>query len=799
VSTYEIQVIDASYSIEGDLAVIELFGKTKEGVSVSVRYEDFHPYFCMLKKEKMLDILKQDIKDEIISVETIERLYRGEKTEFYKITIKTPPLIKKIRERYSGRILLTSADILYALRFYYDFDLGLCIRVSGEKIDHEEYSTDVVLKATEVEPISDEDTFTVPYTIMSFDIECSIKEDTLLTIAAIVKKDNELIERIFVGDEDYIIREFERFVIDTDPDIITGWNIDNYDIPQILKRADENKIAHPLLSRNKHPLRQHSRFWRATGRVIADGWWQTKLIKRPKKETLNAVAQQILGKKKLEIEAKNIDHHWATEREKVMKYCLNDARLALEILIEIKAIDKGFNIGAISKLPLGFALENRTSQLIDSLVIREADREGYAIPCTQPKKDNEEKIEGAYVHQMKPGIQKWVCVLDFKSLYPSIIIKNNLCFSTYSNKGTIQTPIGAKFLSPEIKRGIVPRIMNELIEKRGRIKKLLKKSKTPQEKDFYDGLQYAVKVLANAHYGIFTSSFYRFTNKEIGASITAYGRELTKSIIEKLTEEGYEIIGADTDSAFILSPFNNLEDSIKFGEEISRRFTLSGYTLEFEKIFESFFSHGAKKRYVGKLAWPEEEIFVRGYEMRRTDAFDTQSETLEKVFNLLLEGKPEEAMNYAREVITDIQNGNIAVAKLVISKTCRPFELYKFPERMPNVQTAQKLIAMGYTFTPGSKVSWIVTDSNTTPSEVEPYLDGVPFHFTPDWEYYAERVAKTVARATEAFGWDFAFLIAGRAQDTLKITGTIHARTKKPKKRKKKSKDLSKTQQLLDI
>jgi DNA polymerase I len=589
---------------------------------------------------------------------------------------------------------------------------------------------------------------------------------------------------MFIGDEAYIIREFERFVKDIDPDIITGWNIDNFDIPQLIKRADKNQIEWPMLARNQHHLRQHSRFWKATGRVIADGWWHTKLIKHPKKETLNAVAQQLLGKKKLEIQAKNIDHHWATEKEKVIKYCLNDARLALEILLNVQAIEKGFNMGTISKLPLSIVLENKTSQLIDSLLIREAERENFAVPCTTMTDDDDEdtSIKGGYVHEIKPGVRKWLVVLDFKSMYPSIIIANNLCFSTYSKDGTIITPIGAHFLDPSVKLGILPRIMRNLQMKRDQIKKLMRAY--PENKEFYDGLQNAVKILSNAHYGVFTSDFYRFTNKDIGASITAYARKLITSIIEQLIEEGHEVAYGDTDSIMVQSPYNNLEETVQFGKDLSKRFTFSGYTLEFEKVFESFFSHGAKKRYVGKMVWPEQDIFVRGYETRRTDAFDLQSDTLSEVFNLILDEKPREAMNYARGIISEIKKGNVEMTKLAISKTCKDFSVYKKPQSMSSVQCAQKLMAMGYPFNPGSKVTWIVTDGHVSPAMVEPYLDGVPFKFTPDWEYYAERMATTIGRATEAFGWGADFLSAGKEQDTLDSTSEIPIAVKSKEKSK---------------
>jgi DNA polymerase I len=318
----------------------------------------------------------------------------------------------------------------------------------------------------------------------------------------------------------------------------------------------------------------------------------------------------------------------------------------------------------------------------------------------------------------------------------------------------------------------------------------------PEQKEFYDGLQNAVKILSNAHYGVFTSDFYRFTNTDIGASITAYARKLITSIIEQLIEEGYEVAYGDTDSLMIQSPYKNLEETIQFGKDLSKRFTFSGYTLEFEKVFETFFSHGAKKRYVGKMVWPEQDIFIRGYEMRRTDAFDLQSDTLSEVFNLILDEKPREAMNYARGIISELKKGNIEATKLAISKTCKDFSTYKRPQTMSSVQCAQKLMAMGYPFNPGSKVTWIVTDGHVSPAEVEPYLDGVPFKYTPDWEYYIERIATTIGRATEAFGWGADFLCAGKEQDTLDSTSNIPISVKSKEKPKSTTTGIHQTKPL---
>jgi len=255
-----------------------------------------------------------------------------------------------------------------------------------------------------------------------------------------------------------------------------------------------------------------------------------------------------------------------------------------------------------------------------------------------------------------------------------------------------------------------------------------------------------------------------------------------------------QILLHNTDSLFVQSPNDELNATVEFGTEVSERFSKEISAMEFEKVFESLFSHGKKKRYVGRSVWPVEETIVRGYEIRRTDSFELQSRVLSDVFEKILDGTPEEGVRVARETVSRVLSGDVPVEELVISRTCKPFSAYKDPDSQANVQTAKKLMALGYDFIPGMKVSWIVTDSKKTPQEVEPYISGRPFEHKPDWQYYASRIAQTAARATEVFGWGERDLMTGSQQATLFDT-TFYSPTpsksgEKPKKSAKKNLDL---------
>jgi DNA polymerase I len=373
------------------------------------------------------------------------------------------------------------------------------------------------------------------------------------------------------------------------------------------------------------------------------------------------------------------------------------------------------------------------------------------------------KIEGAYVHSIKPGLYHWIVVLDFKSMYPSIIIANNMCFTTLSPDGEHRSPIeGVRFTTVEEGKGLLAGILEELMVERDSIKAKMKAGKTEEERNYYNGLQEAVKILMNSFYGVFASSFYRFTNRKIGESITAFARENIKAVIRDLEDEGISVIYSDTDSVFVESPHEGVEPNVEFGQGLARKYSRYGGTLEFEKILDPFFTHGAKKRYVGRVLWPEEKTLVRGYETRRTDSFDYQIEALENIFDSILEGDTDSAIQSSKEYVERIRNGDVDTSALVISRSVKDRKSYANPDGLVHVRAADKLKALGEDFVPGMKVSYVIVESSgKSKQEVEPWLTGKPFEHKVDYEYYARRVAASLARVTEVFDWDEAALLRG--------------------------------------
>ncbi|HLB67167.1 MAG TPA: DNA polymerase domain-containing protein [Thermoplasmata archaeon] len=776
--SFDVRIITASYRrqpVEGpedvQEPVIQLFGRTREGASITIEYSGFKPYFYVIAPPQALrGAFARDTQ--VAAFEDVTLEVEGRPTPCARVVLRQPWKTPEYREkaRKFGSTPL-EADIPFQHRFIYDMDLGAAVRVHGTREDSAgRYTTELFLIAERFESC---EPFRPALRILSFDIENSIRDRHIFCIGVVYREAGEIKTRILTGNEKEIIERFVKLIDELDPDIISGYNIDGYDLPVLIERAAKHGMPNLRLARD-HSTFFHlgERFWRLDGRILTDVWWAVKAEMRPKQETLDYVAKQLLHEGKHELERRKIDEEWERDRDKVIRYCINDAELSLRILERVRRIEKTLDLAAVSKLPLEDVLHGRTSNLIDSILIRAANRAKVAVPMMKMRGGRVEQIEGGYVHSLQPGLYEWVISLDFRAMYPSLIIENNICFTTVSSSGTIASPTGAKFLSADVKKGLLPVILANLMKDRQDVRTRMKEATDPQMKEFYEGLQAAIKVLMNAFYGVLASSFYRFNDPKVGASITAFARERIKGIIGELEADGVKVVYADTDSVFFQSPTPNLEASRDFARKTAERFSRGRISMEVDKIYETLFSHGRKKRYAGKVAWPEEiggQMIVRGYEIRRTDAFDLQSEAQRRVFEKILDRDQDGAIALAKQIVAEVRAGAPAledlkrdpIEALVISRTVKEENRYVNPNSMSNVIAARKLGEMGEEFMPGMKVSWIVTDSKRSPMEVEPYVSGRAFERRPDWEYYARRVAQTLAYITEAYGWDEKALFTG--------------------------------------
>ena len=835
---------------------IELWCRSKSGHSVLLLVHGLNPYLEISDPKTNSDSISP-----ILSLESVSedwrvigsplpignKLYEGKEKPHWRVFVKDTTIVRKLRSELSAQGWnVTSSDILLVHRLLMDCDLGPHISFSGEVLWANERAPKEISRIEDVDSASERikelggaglypvdlimscnvsdlnrvEPFPTPFVTFSYDLETSVKHNTILCAAAVIDRSGERTIHEFTGSEREIMEGLTRLVRDEDPDFITGYNIDNFDLPRTQERSEENSNSFseqssmfgwgrvPLTNkeigmkkpgRRLFPQRQQNRVWRISGRIPLDAWWQARQTLSPQRESLRYVSNLLWpeqdDKQKLDVDASQMDIEWANRPEEVMEYCVRDTILPLDILERLKSIPRKEALASVSSTTVETASAGTTSQWIDSLVVRLADRNRVAIPMTNRTTGRREQIAGGYVHEVEPGVKNWVAVLDFKSMYPSIMISNNICSTTLIRDSTTDpshfcSPItNTRYLSKDERIGLVPLLLQDLMNSRDKYKKAYSQALENGDEDeafLNDQLQYAVKILMNSFYGVFASSFYRFTHEKLGASITEWARYNITEIINNLENDGYDVVYSDTDSIFVctMSEDNTpakkpdsgsellawqsaKEETIKLGEELANQFTKEGAELEFETALSAFFSHGAKKRYVGRVIWPREELLIRGYEVRRTDSFSILSSTMTEMFELILEGDEEGAINLAKSVISEVQQGKIPASDLIVSRSCKGTwdkkygkwvfdKIYANPDSLPYVRAAKERISRGLQFTPGMKVGYIITNSSTSPMEVKAWLvdeiGGEPPK--PDPQYYVNRLAKSLGRITSALNFD---------------------------------------------
>ena len=868
----EMCIISGSYrSGEGKppRTTVELWCRARSGHSVTLLVNGLRPYVVIALPGKprpaseansALDYLRS--RDWAVNVSPIGDKWTQDGIKpHWKVEVPQPWMITSgpnIRKILKESWEVSSADILFERRLLLDYDLGPHISACGEVLWAGErapievrdddtsdrtvaagriaeaggsglYPTDMVVSCT-LEDLAKVDPFRTPFVSFSFDLETSIQSNRILCAAAVIDRGGERSEHTFQGDEGDIMEGLTSLVHSEDPDIITGYNIDNFDLPRMEERADvlagRSKMEAttlfgwgrvPMLQseakpRRLFPSRRQNRVWDIAGRIPLDAWWQARQTLRPQRESLSYVSKLLWpedeDKHKLDIDASQMDREWAERPEEVLEYCVRDTILPLDILDRLQSVARKEALASVSLTTVETASTGTTSQWIDSLVIRLADRSDVAVPTTISGPRRRDQIAGGYVHEVDAGISPWVVVLDFKSMYPSIMIANNICSTTlvrddttddsYSVSPTTQT----RYLSKENRVGLVPHLLEQLMQSRDRHKAALAEARAAgdeAEAFLQDQLQYAVKILMNSFYGVFASSFYRFTHPDLGASITEWARHNIRGIIAQVEEDGHEVVYSDTDSIFVRSPVDKQapikrpededeslsewegakRDALQFGERLADRFTREGAELEFETALSAFFSHGAKKRYVGRVVWPREEMLIRGYEVRRTDSFALLTRTMTDMFEMILDGEEWDAVEMTKSVIDDVKARRTDVADLVISRSCKGTlrrdgsvdftKVYDNPDGLPYVRAAKERIRRGLPFTPGMKVGYIVTNAKMSPMTVEPWLVDEIGEKAPkyDPDYYARRLAKSLGRITEAFGWSETELLSGSRQQSI--------------------------------
>ena len=754
-------LLDTDYIIEKGISKIRLWGKSADGKN-GVIFFDSDPYFYVLPSdikrakseiERALEKKKLRIK----GIEEVEKKLNGELRGFLKITCLLPQDTQKVRdaikvlEKERGGTGSVIDEYEYAINFYRRFLIdkridGNCwLEIEGEK-KGTDYRVDFAINARKINVLED---ISIPeLKVLAFDIETfEIAGKKRIVMASFYGRD---FKRVItdqkasypdwvdlVKDERELLQGIVKTFQGYNPDIIVTYYGDSFDFQVLNERCQANKVK-LIISRDRSETRftrrarissarlkgiVHIDIFNFISNILSPGL-QTEVL------TLDAVSSELLGDRKIEVDYQEMLEAWRKGKNllKLAEYCLKDAELTYRLaeLLLPQSFEISKTVGQIC-----FDVSRMTyGQLVEWHLSREANERGEIIP-NQPKyaeilKRKKATYVGGFVKEPTAGIHENISVLDFRSLYPSLIVSFNISPETLNCdccRGDGYRVPGLNYWFCKRRQGFIPSVIKGLIEKRGEIKRKLKElKKSSLEYKVFNNRQYALKIIANATYGYFGFAGSKWYSKECAESCTAFGRYWIKKTIEEAKNRGLEVIYADTDSLFLKTRNKEIErETEEFLDYINKKFPgvleldLQGYYERGIFIPKGASKGTAKKRYA--LVDKNGELLIRGLETVRRDWCSLAKEVQRKVLVFVLKEKDlKRAKDYVKGVVEKIRKKDVLLRDLIIyEELTKPIESYK--QIGPHVMAAKKIRERGGEVGEGMLVMFVITRGTGSISE----------------------------------------------------------------------------------
>lgn len=590
-------------------------------------------------------------------------------------------------------------------------------------------------------------------------------------------------------DEENLCNAFARLVVETDPDIITGFNIFGFDYPYLYFRLGLYNKSWPNIGRTLDGVtelkeihwkssaysKQNYYMMEASGRVNFDLYTLARREMKLLRYNLDTVARENLGRGKHDVSAVELFSIYERYRDspgenkedflRVARYCVQDAELVADLIEKLNVwiwLTEFSSVTGVSVADLFTRGQQvRCYSLLQDLVIRK----GIVMDKVDLPRD---KYMGAYVSDPVPGLFEYVVCLDFNSLYPNIIRAYNMCYTTLvrpeEEKGLKDEDIHVVewdeeddkgvtrhfrnvFVREHVKRGLLPELLTALIDKRKEVKGLMKKLDPESlEYEVNDKKQLGLKVVANSSYGFTGAKKGYLPLPAIAASVTAMGRKHINECNEYLSKRwGYSVVYNDTDSVFFVVEAGDYSQAWNKGKDLEKEvsdFFPSHLNLEMEKVGRMFCVK--KKMYAfwgvdpqGNFV-PEDKIMHKGTVLNRRDNCAWQRDFYESVLMGCLNRVPlDEMFASISERVIDLFRRKHPWHDFVIVKSVG--DEYKEKKHAMNL-FRESLKDKGCPVNAGDRVDFIISDKESH------YLGDKmvsPEHFAleecrVDYEYYLE-------------------------------------------------------------
>jgi DNA polymerase-2 len=562
-----------------------------------------------------------------------------------------------------------------------------------------------------------------------------------------------------------LLEKLNEWLETHDPDAIIGWNLVQFDLRVLQEHSEQYQIPLRLgrggsvMEWRQHGLTQNHFFAGAAGRLLIDGiealrsaTWSFPSF------SLEHVSQSVLG------EGKAIDNPYQRmdeiqrrfdeDKPALARYNLKDCELVTRIFAKTELLPFLLERATVTGLPADRS--GGSVAAFTHLYMPRMHRQGFVAP-------NLGDVAGAaspggFVMNSRPGLYDSVLVLDYKSLYPSII--RTFLIDPVGLVDGMRHPddqdsvpgfLGARFSRT---RHSLPAIVDQVWKGR-------EEAKREQNKP----LSQALKIIMNAFYGVLGSTGCRFFDPRLASSITMRGHEIMRKTRELIEAEGYEVIYGDTDSTFVwLKQARSEEDAARIGGELVERVNLwwrqhvrerfdleSALELQFERHYRRFFmptirgaEEGSKKRYAGLSLLPDgsEEVVYKGLETVRSDWTPLAQRFQRELYLRIFKGEPYQ--DYVRDYVRRTLSGEYDELLVYRKRLRRPLDAYE-RNVPPHVRAAR--IADEFNrergrplqYQRGGWISYVMTSAGPEPLET--------WQSAIDYDHYLTRQLQPIADA----------------------------------------------------
>ena len=571
-----------------------------------------------------------------------------------------------------------------------------------------------------------------------------------------------------------------------DPDILVAHALMWADLPHLMKRLEDPNRLSPINTAIK-PFKENG--YKETqqpirGRICWDSaarWesgsgfetlWQKSGRGQLPNRKLNTIAGLLeLGSKLTdEVEGMTVFNGWEEYYDDFVDYCLRDTTLLSSISERLNAID--FFVAMQQLAGVSWGSTHKVTRYFRGLVGRRTEEK-----APSSRKTSREDLEAAYIPDPIMGRHRGVALVDYASLYPNIILSDNLSYeSKRDGPGPGIKSLGNGTHWDQTKKGLLPSIVEEMLELRKEYKRLMRESKTEEERLGYNMLQMAAKVAVNALYGMTGMKEIQgmWIDNDIASAITFRARESIRHLLSESEEMGYKSLFGHTDSAFIQVPFDEAKALAEHLTETARtKLDLSHMDVELETYFDYWTTASVKNRYFGYKTWPPNEagqLKVSGYEMKASSSAPITKQIQETAMKLIGHGAEEEEVTETlRAISLSVKSGDIPMSHVVSSnRLTKAPDKYSKPTNGARAALYYNQHCDGEKWREGDSVTWTYVKGvkEGTPDYYKLNGESLPVkyvafrdieeldNFIVDWDKILDTfVKRKLMRLYESVGW----------------------------------------------